>query len=115
VPVIVSNNTAQKELCGGGWLLKQMRPEWDTQSSWEGAAEPDEIVEYLEQAYEEKKSGKLAERKIAARELAMQYDCAVVMEKYWKPTLKEIEKRIKTPVSRNNARREAANKKRGTE
>jgi len=91
VPVIVSNNTAQPELCGGGWVLKDMRPEWDEQSSWEGAANPDEIVQYLEEAYKEKKSGKLAERKIAARDKALEYDCGVVMEKYWKPTLSEIE------------------------
>lgn len=97
VPVIVSNNTAQPELCGGGWILKDMRPEFDEQSSWEGAANPDEIVEYLEQAYQEKRSGKLAERKIAAREKALEYHCPVVMERYWKPVLAEIEKMIKLP------------------
>ena len=97
VPVIVSNNTAQPELCGGGWILKDMRPEFDEQSSWEGGANPDEIVEYLEQAYQEKKSGKLEERKIAAREKALEYDCGAVMENHWKPVLAEIEKAIKLP------------------
>ena len=97
VPVIVSNNTAQPELCGGGWILKDMRPEFDEQSAWEGAANPDEIVEYLEQAYQEKKSGKLAERKMAAREKALEYDCEIVMEKYWKPVLAEIAQMIKSP------------------
>jgi len=105
IPVIVSQNTAMPELCGGGWLLKDMRPEFDEQSSWEGAANPDEIVEYLEQAYQEKKSGKLAERKVLAREKAMEYDCANVMEKYWKPILTEIKKMIKTPVERNQQKR----------
>jgi glycosyltransferase involved in cell wall biosynthesis len=95
IPVIVSNNTAQPELCGGGWILKDMRPEFDEQSSWEGAANPDEIVEYLEQAYQEKKSGKLAERKIAAREKALEYDIGNVMQKHWIPTLAEIDKLLK--------------------
>ena len=97
VPVIVSNNTAQPELCGGGWILKDMRPEFDEQSSWEGAANPDEIVEYLEEAYQEKKSGKLAERKMAAREKAVEYDIGSVMNKFWIPTLAEIERMIKSP------------------
>jgi len=95
VPVIVSNNTAQPELCGGGWTLKRMRPEFDEQSSWEGAADPHEIVECLEEAYAEKKSGKLAERKIAARDKALEYDISVVMEQYWKPVLAEIEEMAK--------------------
>ena len=105
VPAILSNNTAQPELCGGGWLLNDMIPEFDEQSSWEGRANPDEIVDCLEQAYEEKKSGKLAKRKIAAREKALEYDCNAVMEKYWKPTLAEIEEMIKTPVERNKQKR----------
>lgn len=103
VPVIVANNTAQPELCGGGWILKDMRPEWELQNSWEGAANPDEIVECLEEAYQEKKSGKLAERKIAAREKALEYDCAAVLEKYWKPALAEMEKLVKVSQERNNA------------
>ena len=98
VPAIIANNTAQPELCGGGWILKDMRPEWDEQSSWEGAANPDEIVMCLEEAYQEKKSGKLAERKIAARNKAIEYDYRVVMEKYWKPVLAEIEGLIKTSM-----------------
>ena len=97
VPVIVSNNTAQPELCSGGWILKHMIPEFDEQSSWEGRADPDEIVEYLEEAYQEKKTGKLAERKIAAREKALEYDIPVVMDKYWKPVIAEIEKMIQAP------------------
>lgn len=101
VPVIVSNNTAQPELVGGGWVLKDMRPEFDEQSSWEGAANPDEILEYLEQAYEEKKSGKIEERRKAAREKALEYDYRVVMEKYWKPTLTEIERLLQTALERD--------------
>jgi len=105
VPVIVSNNTAQPELCGGGWILKELRPEFDEQSSWEGAANPDEIVDCLEQAYEEKQSGKLAERKIAAREKAMQYDIGPVMREHWIPTLDLIAKMAETPVERNEEKR----------
>jgi glycosyltransferase involved in cell wall biosynthesis len=105
VPVIVANNTAQPELCGGGWLIKNMRPEWDEQSSWEGNADPNEIYDHLNQAYHEKKTGKLAKRKMAARELAVQYDIGPVMEKYWVPTLKEIEEMIKMTAEENKERR----------
>jgi glycosyltransferase involved in cell wall biosynthesis len=108
VPVIVANNTTQPELCGGGWLLKKMRPEWDEQSSWEGAADPDEIYECLKQAYYEKKTGKLAQRKIEAREKAVQYDIGAVMEKHWIPVLAVSDELIKMPAGENNESRKKA-------
>jgi len=102
VPVIVANNTAQPELCGGGWILKDMRPEWDEQSSWEGAANPDEIVACLEEAYQEKKSGKVAERQRLARKKGLEYDNQTVMEKFWKPTLLEIERSVKAVAEKDS-------------
>jgi len=94
LPVIVSNNTAQPELVGGGWILKDMRPEWTMQNSWEGAANPDEIVEYLEQAYQMKKDGSIAKLQQKARTKAMKYDIINVIQKHWIPTLEDIEKHL---------------------
>ncbi len=105
VPVIVTNWTAMPELLGGGWLLKDLQREWTMQHSWEADANPDEIVEYLDQAYKLKKSGELAELKIKARDKAIQYDEAVVFKKYWMPILADIEKEIAKPVVMNRATR----------
>jgi glycosyltransferase involved in cell wall biosynthesis len=90
VPVIGTNWTAIPELIDGGWLLKDITREFTMQNSWEGACTPDEIVEYLEQAYQEKKSGAIEERKSKARAKAMDYDEALVFQNYWMPALEEI-------------------------
>lgn len=97
VPVIVTNCTAMPELVGGGWLLKDLRPEWTQQSSWEAAANPDEIVEHLEAAYKMKKSGELAELKVQARAKAIEYDEAVVFKQFWLPILADIEESLTKP------------------
>ena len=99
VPVIISNNTAMPELCGSGWLLKRMRPEWSMQNSWEGAADPDEIVDYLEEAYALWEAGGDAwkEMRAKARTFALDYDDAVVFRDHWQPTLLEMERLIKEP------------------
>jgi glycosyltransferase involved in cell wall biosynthesis len=121
VPVIVTNWTSMPELMGGGWLLKDLRPEWTMQHSWEAACNPDEIVKYLEQAYRMKKSGELAKLKIKARAKAIEYDEAKVFKEYWMPILKDIQKevdkskRIQTTLTeepkknRAQRRREVAN------
>ena len=104
VPVIVTNWTAMPELLGGGWLLKDITPEWTMQHSWEAAANVNEIVEYLEEAYKMKKSGELAGLKIKAREKALLYDEAVVFKDYWMPILEDIENNLK-PNAPNRAER----------
>ena len=49
------------------------------------------IVDAYEAAYEEKISGEAEVRRKAAREFAVQYDADLVLEKFWKPVLKELE------------------------
>jgi len=96
VPVIISDNTALPELLGGGWLLKEQRPEWTGQDSWNFNCNVDEIVEYLEEAYKAKKNGSIDEIKARARAKALDYSEDKVVA-YWPPVLKDIEKRIKEP------------------
>ena len=110
VPVMVTNWTAMPELVGGGWILKDIKPEWSMQHSWEAAANPDEIVEYLEQAYKMKKTGELAELKIKAREKAVLYDEAVVFKEYWMPILADMEKNLPNKEADNKAQPVAMNR-----
>lgn len=99
VPVIVSDNTAMTELSGPGWLLQDMRPEFTMQNSWEGAANPDEIVQCLEEAYLmwEAKRDSWQGMKDRARTFALDYDDAVVFKERWLPTLAEMERLVKGP------------------
>jgi SAM-dependent methyltransferase len=97
VPVITTNCTAQPELVEGGWLVKDLTPTWTAQGSWQFECNPHEIAEYLEEAYDEWKSGKIQERKDKAREKAKEYEWDKLIPEYWKPTLEDIEKRIHEP------------------
>jgi len=96
VPVIISDNTALPEILGGGWLLKEKRLEWTGQDSWNYDCSIDEIVEYLEQAYQAKKNGSLQEMKDKARVKALEYSEDQILA-MWPPVLKDIEQRIKDP------------------
>jgi SAM-dependent methyltransferase len=97
VPVITTNCTAQPELVGGGWLIKDLYPIWTAQGSWQFECKPEEIVEYLEQAYQAWKDGSISEYKEKAREKALEYEWDNLIPNYWKPTLEDIEKRLKMP------------------
>jgi hypothetical protein len=97
VPVITTNCTAQPELIKGGWLIKDLTPTWTAQTSWQFESNPHEIALYLEEAYQEWKTGKILERGLLAREKAKEYDWDLLIPNYWKPTLEDVEKRLKTP------------------
>lgn len=97
IPVITTNCTAQPELVDGGWLIKDLQPEWTTQTSWQFNSNPEEIHDCLEQAYQSKKDGSMVERKIKARDKALEYDEEKIYSEYWPPVLADIEKRIKEP------------------
>ena len=96
-PVITTNCTAQPELVGGGWLIKDLVQEWTLQSSWQFNCYPEEIVDLLEKAYQAKKNGSIAEEQNKAREKAMEYDEEKVFTELWPPVLADIEKKIKEP------------------
>lgn len=84
-PVIVSNFTAQPELCGDGWLVDG-QPFWDSaQKSWFITPSVPGILDALEQAYAR---GRGTSQK--AVEFAKAYEADRVYESHWKPALKEI-------------------------
>ena len=51
------------ELVGGGWILEKYGWHYTYQSSWQASPNEDEIVECLEQAYQEKMDGSIEMRK----------------------------------------------------
>jgi glycosyltransferase involved in cell wall biosynthesis len=85
--VIVSDFTAQSELCGAGWKV-EVQPYWDHQQrSWFGTPKVPQIVAALEAAYAEPR-GVCKE----AVEFAAQYEAGLVFDNYWKPALQQIAK-----------------------
>jgi len=99
VPVITTDCTAQSELVkdAGGWLIKDLKPWFTTQSSWQFDCRWEEVVERLEQAYQAKKDGTMINHQTLARSRALEYDDKLVFKDYWPPVLEDIEKRIKQP------------------
>ena len=83
--VIVSDWTAQPELCGDGWVVRT-QPEWDPmQDSWFATPLVAEIVDALEQAY---RSG--GGHSQAAVDWSQQYAADTVFDKYWRPVLASV-------------------------
>lgn len=85
-PVILTDFSAQSELCGAGWLIevdpmdRYLTPQYSEQA-WVSAGA---ILEALTVAYEAR--GDAAQR-AKAREFALQYDARRVWERYMKPAL----------------------------
>jgi len=92
VPSIVSAFTAQPELVGDHGWTTAVQPYWDpAQSTWFATPLIHSIVENLNDAYENAGN---AERRAAARTHAESYEHSVVFDRYWKPILTEIDKRM---------------------
>lgn len=93
-PVVVNDATAMSELCGSGWKARG-QPWWN---EWHGESWQVPFIEDIEAAYEEAwqltQTGEIEEKRAAAREFALQYDADTVTEKYWKPLLGELERRM---------------------
>lgn len=84
-PVIVSDWTAQPELCGDGWVV-QSQPWWDPmQDSWFCTPLVNDIVDALEQAYA--RGGGHSQ---TAVDFAAAYDADFVFEQHWKPLLEAL-------------------------
>ncbi len=99
IPVIVTGATSMPELVGGGWILKKLKPEWTYQHSWQFIPDNDEIVASLEEAYELKKSGRLADMSELARNKALEYSWDKVMPQ-WKTILEDMEGHRKLALNR---------------
>jgi glycosyltransferase involved in cell wall biosynthesis len=102
VPVITGGWTAMPELCFAGWKVRREEsiPEYTLQNSYQFIPLVPAIVDRLEQAYKMWGNEDYAKR---AREGAEQYDIDRVVEKYWVPTLANIEKKLKETPSKNLA------------
>ena len=84
-PVIVSNFTAQPELCGDGWLVDG-QPFWDAaQKSWFLTPSVPAMVNALEEAYQRR-----GQKSTKGVEFAKQYEADFVFETHWKPVMKEL-------------------------
>lgn len=82
-PVIMTDATAQTELCGDGWLVEG-QPWWDAmQKSWLVTPRVASIVDALQQSYDR---GQVRSEK--AIEFASQYDADFIFDHFWRPTIK---------------------------
>lgn len=92
VPVITTNFAAAKDLAASNWLVNPKTKMITDLNSYQAVPDVDEIVKYLEIAYDLWKRGKLFEQKAKARKFAMQFDIDYVYAKYMVPLLDEIMK-----------------------
>jgi len=97
IPVITTKCTSQEELIGGGYFIEKLEPFWTHQNAWQFQCSTAEVVDKLEEAYKDWENGSLEERKVLARQKALEYDDEKVFTELWKPTLELIEKKIKAP------------------
>lgn len=113
-PVIVSNWTAQPELCGVGWKVNG-QPEWDElQTGWWLVPNIAEITDALEQSYKLKGDSEAMQRaRVQAVEFAQQYETGRVFKEHWIPTLAAIEEQLTAnqKQSMNREQRRAAKRK----
>lgn len=89
-PVITSGWTASDELCFSGWKVEKYEAEkvWTPLAAYQYQPHAGAIAERLEAAYQVKDHQDYRDR---AREGALRYDADRIAEKYWKPTLENIE------------------------
>jgi glycosyltransferase involved in cell wall biosynthesis len=92
VPSIVTDFSAQVEVCGSGWRVDHS-PYWTTQNSWQAHPDVDDIVDALKQAYRADERLR-AEHAHRAREHALGYDVDTVMTEHMLPALAEVERRV---------------------
>lgn len=86
-PVIVSDFSAQPELCGAGWKVSG-RKFYTAIGSWQMMPDVESIIYALECAWRSEDMSKVA------RCFAERYDADLVATEYFLPALKEVEKRF---------------------
>ncbi len=92
VPAIVTDFSAQKEVCGAGWRVA-WEPVWTMQESWQAKPDVGDIVNALTRAYElpDEQRDQMSWQAV---EHAAQYDIDRVMEKYMLPALEQAWERL---------------------
>lgn len=92
VPAIVSDFSAQPEVCGAGWHV-QTEPVWTPASSWQCRPSVPDMVEALNHAYS--LSGTARDTlKAKARAHAEQYEIGRVVRDHMLPALQEARERL---------------------
>ena len=92
VPAIVSNFSAQKEVCGAGWKVA-CRPRWTQQKSWQVDPDVEEITASLEAAYNLSDAEREKVRNLGVAHAA-NYDVHKVMGDHFLPALQEAQRRF---------------------
>jgi glycosyltransferase involved in cell wall biosynthesis len=92
VPTIVTDFSAQIEVCGSGWRVEHT-PYWTGIGSWQVHPSIPDIAESLKQCHRLDERAK-AEHAHRAREHALGYDADTVFTDYMLPALEEIERRF---------------------
>jgi glycosyltransferase involved in cell wall biosynthesis len=92
-PVIVSDFTAQPELCGAGWKIPTQPFHDFLQRSWFGVPSVGAITEALIEA-RGRSTAEVAAQAGEARRFALQYDQPAVWDRYWLPVMRELEGRL---------------------
>ena len=93
-PVIVTDFSAQTELCGAGWTVKPARKRWMPLNNFMAEPSIPGIVEALEAAYV---SGPALREQ--ATMFAQRYAQPRLQERYWAPWLADVEKRVLGPAA----------------
>lgn len=102
-PVIVNDVTAMPELCGAGWVVDS-EPFWDpAQLAFYGAPQTESIYRAMTQARDRRGDQALRDQ---AAGFAARYDSRRVMEEYWVPALKHLDRGVSRPRHRATVLRE---------
>lgn len=107
-PVIVSDFSAQPELCESGWLVKGQYWWDEAQAAWFYDPFVNSILSRLQDAYAARGDNGLRERAVA---FAADYDTRKVFDTYWRPYLAELESKLSLPVKPNRAERRRAKRR----
>lgn len=107
LPVIVTDFSAQSELCGSGWKVGY-QPWFDHyQGSFLATPLIAEILRGLEHAYEARGDQSLRDKAVA---FAAEYDADRVFDIYWRPVLAELEAQLAPPEPRRVRRQKRRRK-----
>lgn len=101
-PVIVSDFSAQPELCGAGWLVSGQFYWDEAQLAWMFDPYSQSIVARLADAYAARGDRALREQAI---EFAAGYDSARIFKQHWRPFLAELTAKLEQPPTPNRAER----------
>ena len=93
VPVITTDGSAMRELCGTGWLVSGT-PFWASgNGAWWVRPDVSDIDQAYEAAWQAREAGEMPGKQ--ARDFGLLFDADQVFRQFWNPCLEELEKRIR--------------------